>query len=135
MIPKPFTAEKWAALVKSKLAPFLKKSFPGKESFTILLDGEQLLHAPAAKAAMAEKGISVLSGWPKYSPDINPQENVWHWAEKELRRIEKKGDSFATFETKVIKACNAYPSSDKLVGSMAKRMQELVEAKGAMLDR
>ena len=77
VVPTPFTAEVWAPLVKSKLYPFLKKNFPNRRQFTILLDGEKVLHAPAAKRAMEEKGIRVFPHWPKYSPDVKPQENVW----------------------------------------------------------
>ena len=27
----------------------------------------------------------MLPGWPPSSPDLNPQENVWSWAEEEVR--------------------------------------------------
>ncbi len=67
----------------------MKKAFPQKTSFQILLGGEKLLHGPAAKAAMKEVGISVLPRWPKYSPDLNPQENIWAWAETRLRKNER----------------------------------------------
>ena len=80
----------------------MKRAYPGKTSFTLLLDGERLLHAPAAKRAMEEFGISVLGDWPKYSPDLNPQENVWAWAEKELRKREQARDTFTTFQRKVV---------------------------------
>jgi len=64
LVPAKYTGEKWAKDIDRKVAPFLKKCFPGKTSFRILLDGEKLLHKPCAKAAMRRHGIEVLAGWP-----------------------------------------------------------------------
>ena len=47
---------------------------------------------------MREASITVLPDWPKYSPDLNPQENVWPIAENILRAKEKDTDSFETFQ-------------------------------------
>ena len=83
-----------AVTITTKVVPFLRSAFPGRTSCTILLDGEQLLHGPAAKAAMAAGGIKIFSGWPGYSLDMNPQEHVWSWAENELRRLETEDAPF-----------------------------------------
>ena len=82
---------------------------------------------------MAELGIQVLPNWPGYSPDLNPQENVWAWAEDEFREHELKSDAFDDFKKRVIKAVRNYPSGEKLVKSMTERMQEVVGLKGAMI--
>ena len=134
LAPTPLTTEIWAGLVKTKLGPFLKRQFPGRSSSQILLDGEGLLHAPPAKAAMVSQDITVLPGWPKYSPDMNPQENVWKGAEVELRKLEDKDAdvSFEAFQKHVLKAVKAVPGA-KLNPSMARRMKEVVEAQGAMI--
>ena len=135
LVPKPFSAEQWAALVRRKVAPFLKKAFPGKTSFQVLLDGEKLLHAPVTKAAMRIEGITVLPGWPPRSPELNPQENVWPWAEKHLRlELEGIQDDFQIFRKNIVKAVKAYPSSKKLVGSMAKKIAQCLERGGGMVD-
>jgi len=133
LVPTPFTTEKWAVLLRTKVYPFLKKTFPHRDEFQMLLDGERLLHGAAAKVVMAEKGIDFLPDWPKYSPDLNPQENVWAWAEKDLRKKEKDEDTFETFQQRVLKAVRAYPSGQKLIPDMAKRIENLIAAKGAML--
>ena len=131
-IPKPWSTELWADDIANKVVPFLRNAFPRRTSFTILIDGEQLLHGPAAKAAMSAAGIKVFAGWPGYSPDMNPQENVWAWAEVELRRQEKEDDPFDLWVGKALKACKVYPSSHLLIPSMASRMRAVYENDGAM---
>ena len=77
LVDRPRTGEQWAIDLRRKVIPFLKQSFPGKRKFQILLDGESLLVKPCAKAEMKKGGVSVLPGWPPYSGQLNPQENVW----------------------------------------------------------
>ena len=134
-VPRPFTSKAFAALVRRRVGPFLRRAFPGRQRFCILLDGEPLLHAPEAAAACAEFGITVLPNWPAYSPDLNPQENVWPWIEKHLRKQEAAGDSFAVFKQRVSRAAAAYPDAERLVASLAARMRECIERKGAMTGR
>ena len=85
---------------------------------------------------MDAAGITVLPGWPSYSPDLNPQENVWARSEKRLREIEVDTDTFVQFQAKVLRAVCDYPvvSGVKLIAGMGKRFEEVIEAKGAMLD-
>jgi len=135
IVKKPWTSADWANMIKTRVGPWLKRTFPRKASFVVLLDGEKLLHAPVAKAAMTEVGLSCLPKWPGYSPDLNPQENVWAWAEETLRDDEKDNDSFEVFQGRVLKACREYPFGGKLVGSMAKRMKLLLDKKGANIGK
>jgi hypothetical protein len=131
--PSPYTSAQWAIEVERQVKPFLQKAFPRLRHFHILLDGEALLHAPVAKAAYKAANITT-EAWPKYSPDLNPQEHVWSWAGPELRRLETGKDSFAAWQPKVFKAVHAYPAGKKLIPSMARRCKTLVERSGAMLD-
>ena len=135
LVPTPWNAEVWAGLVRKKLSPFLKKSFPDKGSYEILMDGERLLHAPVAKKAYKDCDITVLRHWPSYSPDLNPQENVWAWAEPKLRTLETNRTTFSEWQQKCIQAVNAYPAKGKLVGSLAKRVSMLLDSKGIMLPK
>ena len=70
-----------------------------------------------------------------YSPDLNPQENVWPWCEPRLRCLEKKRDTFPTFQKRCLQAVKDYPAKGKLVGSMAKRVRMVLDKNGAMIDK
>ena len=135
LVQKPYDKHKWAADLKQKVVPFLKKCFPNLSEYRILLDGEGLFRAPPARKVMKDNKISLLPDWPGYSPDLNPQENVWAWAEPELRRLETGKDKFDVFQKNCLKAVKAYPSSKKLVGSMAKRCQKVWLKKGGSADK
>ena len=67
-----------------------------------------------------------------YSPDLNPQENVWSWAEKSLRRTEKKSDTFAIFCRKLLRVVRRYPSAEALIPRMTNRVQAVLKHGGAM---
>jgi transposase len=125
---------KWSRLIKSKLAPWLKKTFPGKTSFKIILDGEKTLRGAAAKTALRQAGITILAGWPGYSPDLNPQENVWSKAEPALRNMETGKETFETWCTKLVPAVYKYPTPEKLVGSMEGRIKQCLERQGSITD-
>ena len=58
-VPSPWTADVWAKLVKKRVGPFLKRSFPRLSAYRIILDSEPILHAPVVKAAYREWNITV----------------------------------------------------------------------------
>ena len=93
----PWNTSAFARLVRRRVGPFFRKTFPGKQRIRILIDSEPLMHTGEAKAAFSEFGIEALPDWPKYSPDLNPQENVWGWVEQALRKKEKRSDAFTGF--------------------------------------
>ena len=71
------------------------------------------------------------------SPELNPQENVWPWAEDYLRDVlsDDKKDTFEMFQTNAVNAVLAYKSSAKLIPSMTKRIQKCLKNKGNMIDQ
>ena len=93
-------------------------------------------NAPIHRAKTAENwrlahGI-VKMGWPAQSPDLNPIENLWYIMKKHFhRKWAHRRNSIATkalLEFVWIKIEKSY--IDKLVESMSKRMQLLVDAEG-----
>ena len=134
LLPSPWNQDVWAGLVKKKLAPWLKKVFPHKNSYNILLDGEKVFRAAPAKAALKAAGISVLPSWPPNSPDLNPQENVWSRGEPSLRKLETGQDSFEKWQKKLIPAVEMYSAPEKLVPSMADRIKQCLARDGNAVD-
>ena len=91
------------------------------------------MRTPEAKAAPKEFNISSLESWPKYSPDLNPQENFWALAEVQLRKSERAGDSFEVFKKRVLRACTSYNGAEKLIPSMTTRIKAVLDSDGAIL--
>ena len=79
-----------------------------------------------------EFGITAMPGWPKYSPDLNPQENVWSWLEKALRNEEHKSDTYAVFCRRLLRVAQRYPGAPRLIGTMADRIRKVLDARGGM---
>jgi hypothetical protein len=131
--PTPFSSKAFAKIVRQRVGPFVKKAYPTRRRCTILLDGEPLIHAPESKAAMKEWGMAALPRWPAYSPDLNPQENVWPWIEKELRKREHKSDTFATFKRKLLHTASTYPNASALIPSMQRRVAMCIRKEGEMI--
>ena len=132
MCPSPWSTTEFARLVRTKVGPLLRAAFPDKARVRILLDSEPLLHTSQAKAAFAEHGLEVMPDWPKYSPDLNPQEHVWSWVERALRKEERKSDTFQVFTRKLLVVARRYPSAAAFMPSMHGRVQEVLRCKGAM---
>ncbi len=91
----------------------------------------RFLHALAV-AALSECGIEVMAGWPKYSPDLNAQENVWSWMEKAMRKEERRSDSYAVFCRRLRRVGKRFPNADTLIGSMSHRIEEVQRLRGGM---
>ena len=50
-------------------------------------------------------------------------------------RLEQRGDSFETFQKKLVKAVNKYKGAEKLVASMSRKVKEVCDKNtGEMLE-
>ena len=94
----------------------------------MLFDGEKVMHTPEARKALKAFRIRPLPGWPAESPDLNPQENVWSWVDREMKR--QHFTSLQKYVDGLHRTTKAYPSGQSLVPSLAKRVQECIAAKG-----
>ena len=135
LIPKPFDNFMWARMVRTKISPFLQRAFPNRRTYTLLLDSEKLMHSPEAKQAYRDCNINILQAWPKYSPELNPQENVWPESERRLRAKEGNGgQTFEEFQSFVLQSVKEYSGAKNLVGGMARRIKECLESKGQFIN-
>ena len=96
--------------------------FLSRSTYTLLLDGETIMSTKEAKEAMQVCGVRMLPGWPAHSPDLNPQENVWAWTEKHLRKAEKDTDTLTVFKRRILDITKRYEGKEKLVPSMVERL-------------
>ena len=55
------------------------------------------------------------------------------WAEKALRRQDKRSDTFATFCRKLLRVARRYPSQESLIPRMANRVQAMLKHGDAMV--
>ena len=77
-----------------------------------------------------------MPGWPKYSPELNPQENVWPRSEIALRHKEgPKGTTFENFKKLAVEAVEEYKGAKNLIGGMVERIEQCVTSKGTFINK
>ena len=131
-------SEKDYIAVLPRLVKVLRKSFPGRKTFQILVDNGKPFHTPGANVATAAHG---LTWWrlPNKSPDLNPNDYSFH-SELSKSLAEwmsavgsfKKGD----FLKKVEQICSEMPAGDVKKGlrSLRGRLAQVREKKGWYID-
>ena len=57
---------------------------------------------------------------------------MWGWVEEELRKEEKRSDTFNAFCKNMLMVSRRYPGGSSLIPSMAQRLQAVLKANGGM---
>jgi len=72
-------------------------------------DGARCHTAKATLAYLARKGQVVLEGWPPYSPDLNPIENLWRYIDVKI--AERAPATLAELQRVTLEVWDAIPMS------------------------
>jgi hypothetical protein len=88
---------------------------------------------PEVLAVMGANWDFELITWPAQSPDLNPIEHLWDAIERELSRGEAPRGGLAGLTARVEEIWEEIPIDliEKLVDSMPKRCQEVINARGS----
>ena len=98
-----------------------------------MLDGAPIHTAKVTKNCIKDIGLEMLN-WPSNSPDLNPLENMWMICEDRVQKMERSKNKEQMWDA--IQA--AWKSIrmemlDKLVASMPKWIQVVIDAKGGRI--
>jgi transposase len=70
--------------------------------------------------------------WPPYSPDLNPNENVWGIMKQRIFRVDSPPETAEALEVAVQQAWDSIAPEElrRLVAGLPERMQMVIEARG-----
>lgn len=71
-------AKRYVRTCLAKLVPTMP------EGRIFMQDGARCHTAKHTLAYLERKGVDLLEGWPPYSPDLNPIENLWHYLDQKI---------------------------------------------------
>ena len=130
------TAAEYAAVVKDTLLPGGRRLFSraGVASWTLQQDNDPTHRAagPVIKEWNRKHNSSVklLENWPPSSPDLNPIENLW--AHLQARVNARTCRNYWELKQALIEELQQTPKGmcERLVGSMGKRLEQVLEKGG-----
>ena len=139
MPSKNITIDEYSDVLFKTLLPSANTLFTqgqGMSTFLVLQDNDPT-HKKGSQDALRRWREShmghpcdILSCYPPNSPDLNPIENLWSWAS---RQVNKKGCStFEEFQQEVIHTLENVPKElcASLVSSMSKRVADVIKRGG-----
>ena len=122
-----------------KFANIVKKNFPslfqksGSNSTIFLQDGDSSQNSAVARKAIEDKGYWIFH-IPARSPDLNPIENVFHLAGKDIREQGRAifKESYEEFVRRCRQTLLQFPADviDRTISSIPKRLQAVVQSGG-----
>lgn len=110
----------------------LEEAFYGnyENDMTFLQDGAPPHRAKSTKDWLDAKEVNWVKDFPPYSPDLNPIENLWGYADYAFRIAEAKGST--SLEETVRTELMSIPHETilKFIDSMPRRIQACIRARG-----
>lgn len=135
---KNITSGEYSAVLKNTLLPEGRRMFSsqGISTWTLQQDND-----PAHREGQAtisswnlshSSSIQLLPSWPPNSPDLNPMENIWAWAEAKVNALGCK--TMQEFKQAVVATIRTMPKSliTNLYKSMPNRMADVIRLDGDM---
>ena len=109
--------------VRTCLSKLFSGSNPIPPDRIFMQDGARCHSAKATLAYLERKGQKVIDGWPPYSPDLTPIENIWAWLDKEIAK--SAPDTLPKLRKATYDAWDALPQElvDNYVRSFKRRLQ------------
>lgn len=100
--------------------------------FTVQQDNAASHTAAETKAWLLKYNITCLDGWPAFSPDLSPIENVWRMIKAKVSRHAPYGyDDLVAYVTAEFNAISQQVLDD-LVASFERRLREVVRLRGGV---
>ena len=120
-------------VLKSCLIPFKAKY--RRKKFVFQQDNASIHTSSATKSWFNERKIELL-WWPARSPDLNPVENIWGIIVRQIYANKKQYNSIGKLKVAVSEAWEDFEMeiSKNLVGSMPKRIFQVIERAGGPTD-
>lgn len=115
-------------VLKEYLLPAANKLFKGKR-WQLLHDGAGPHVKAETQAFLKKQGVQQVARWPANSPELNPIENLWSWAQREINKQDIY--TMGELERAVVAVWRRVPLSmlHNLASSMTTRLTK-VEAAG-----
>lgn len=134
------SANSYIEVLDAELDPIFESFGDEKEAYMFMQDNASIHTARKVKAWFAERGITYITDWPPYSPDLNPIEHIWWHLECRLCEMfpEVAADkSESEYSRQRLESClqSAFDTLDKslfdkLYESMPRRIEACIAAKG-----